>query len=193
MKEAKLCLLGNILVGKTSIVQRFVSDTFVDKYTTTVGAAFRSKSFDIDGEQIQFQIWDTAGQERYRSMMPLYYRRSAAAIVVYDTTSEESFRYMKNWVKELNKFGPKNIILAVAGNKLDLKEERKISYNEGKLYAEEINAIFMETSAKTGENVQDLFIRIARALPAESVEQQSQAIPVKNMDKSCKGYRSCCK
>jgi len=180
-------------VGKTNIALRFVSETFEESHRATFGASFTSKSIKIDSEIIQFQIWDTAGQEKFRSMMPQYYRGAAAAIVVYDITSEESFRYMKSWVKELNKLGPEKLILAVAGNKCDLKEQRQVSYNAGKSYADEVKAIFMETSAKTGENVEDLFIEIGTALPSELANLPKQTLQIRDWEERSVRRKSCCR
>jgi len=128
--------------------------------------AVTPKSIDIDGETIIFQIWDTVGQEKFHSLVQHYYRGAAAAIVVYDITSSRSFKFMKRWVEELTRFEP-NAILAVAGNKCDLEETRQVSREEGRQYAEQINAIFKETSAKRDENIEELFMEIGQALPEE--------------------------
>jgi len=191
-KQAKLCLLGDVEVGKTSIMLRLVSDTFEEQYNNTVGASFKSKPLDIGSEIIELHIWDTAGQERYRSLMPMYFRGAVAAVLVYDITSEESFQNVQSWVKELRQSGPDSIMLAVAGNKRDRQKERKVGYSQGQFYADQLNAIFMETSAKTGENVENLFIKIARALPLESIKQPEKTLQTRHGDKAGKRRSSCC-
>lgn len=94
-----------------------------------------------------------AGQEKYHSLAPMYYRGAAAAIIVYDITRAASFTTLKNWVRELQQLGPENIVLAVCGNKADLEDKREVSTAEAKAYADEIKALFIETSAKSNKNV----------------------------------------
>uniref|UniRef100_A0A1X7TWI2 Uncharacterized protein n=1 Tax=Amphimedon queenslandica TaxID=400682 RepID=A0A1X7TWI2_AMPQE len=124
-------------------------------------ASFMSKSLTVDNSTIKFQIWDTAGQERYRSLLPMYYRNAAAAIVVYDITNEGSFTVLQDWIAELHRLDPPNIVLAIAGNKCDLEDKREIPAEQGQTYASEVNAIFAETSALTARNVEEMFIEIS--------------------------------
>ena len=107
------------------------------------------------------------GQERYRSLAPIYYRAAAVALVVFDLTDYNTFTGAKNWIDELHKQGSPDIIIGLAGNKCDLGA-RRVSSNEASSYAEENGLIYMETSAKTGENVRELVIALARLIPAES-------------------------
>ena len=130
-----------------------------------LSASFMSKLLLVDGSPIKFQIWDTAGQEKYHSLAPMYYRGAAAAIIVYDITRAASFQTLKNWVRELQQLGPENIVIAVCGNKSDLEDKREVSTAEAKAYADEIQALFLETSAKLNKNVQDLFVDMSRRLP----------------------------
>jgi len=124
-----------------------------------------SKLIMVDGSPIKYQIWDTAGQEKYHSLAPMYYRGAAAAIIVYDITRAGSFQTLKNWVRELQQLGPENIVIAVCGNKCDLEDKREVSTAEANAYAEEIDALCIETSAKLNKGVQDLFVDISRKLP----------------------------
>jgi Ras-related protein Rab-22 len=164
-REVKVVLLGDAGVGKSSLVLRFVTNSF-DKYSeSTIGASFMSKLLLVDGAPIKYQIWDTAGQEKYHSLAPMYYRGAAAAIIVYDITRAASFQTLKNWVRELQQLGPENIVLAVCGNKSDLEEKREVSTAEAKAYAAEIGALFLESSAKLNKNVADVFTDISRRLP----------------------------
>merc|ERR1711862_733289 len=119
----------------------------------TIGAAFLTQTVALDDATIKFEIWDTAGQERYRSLAPMYYRGAAAAIVVYDITNPESFAGAKGWVKELQRRGDPNVVIALAGNKADLESRRKVEFEEAKAYAEEHGILLMETSAKNASNV----------------------------------------
>ncbi|XP_065827759.1 ras-related protein Rab-22A-like [Oscarella lobularis] len=167
MREIKLCLLGDSGVGKSSLVLRFVSDTFNERAETTIGASFMSKTLLVDDRSFKYQIWDTAGQEKYRGLAPMYYRGAAAAIVVYDVTKMDTFKTLKSWIKELQQLGPRDIVIAIAGNKCDLEEMREVPTKEAVAYAEEIGAVFSETSAKTAINVKDIFVRICQRLPSE--------------------------
>ncbi|OWF44692.1 ras-related protein Rab-22A-like [Mizuhopecten yessoensis] len=169
VREVKLCLLGEAAVGKSSIVQRFVKDQFRPALESTIGASFMTKRVEVDGKHYAFQIWDTAGQEKYRALAPMYYRGSAAAIVVYDITREQTFRAVKEWVSELRKNAAQDIVLAIAGNKCDLEDLREVPYKDVQDYAQQKNAIFIETSALTAVNVPDLFIKIAHQLPPEDM------------------------
>lgn len=114
---------------------------------------------------IGFKIWDTAGQEKYRSLAPMYYRGSAAAILVYDITKPGSFAALQDWASELQQNAPPGLILVVCGNKLDLKEYRLIDRSTGEEYANSIGALYIETSAKDGASVDSMFLDVARKVP----------------------------
>ncbi|KAH0793523.1 ras-related protein Rab-5B [Histomonas meleagridis] len=165
IKEVKLVMLGSTTVGKTSIVTRLTKEIFNGQSTSTIGTAFLSKTIPVDDMQIKFQIWDTGGSERYRAMAPMYFQNADAAIIVYDITSSESFSDVETWLKELREKGPENIVICLAGNKSDLSQMRAVSYENVVKYANSHGLrIFKETSALTGENIEQLFIEIARIL-----------------------------
>jgi len=163
--QFKLVLLGDSAVGKSSLVLRFVKKQFYEYQESTIGAAFLTQTVNVKDYVVKFEIWDTAGQERYHSLAPMYYRGAAAAVVVYDLTNRQSFVRAKSWVKELQRQGNPNIVIALAGNKLDLQDKRQIDSEEAKAYADENGIFFMETSAKTDHNVTVLFETIAIKLP----------------------------
>ena len=169
--QFKLVLLGESSVGKSSLVLRFVKGQFHEFQESTIGAAFLTQTVQIDDTTVKFEIWDTAGQERYHSLAPMYYRGAQAAIVVYDITNKETFQKAQTWIKELQRQASPNIVIALAGNKLDLAGKRVVSYEEAKAYADECSLLFMETSAKTAANVMDIFTSIAKKLPKSDANE----------------------
>jgi len=176
--QFKLVLLGESAVGKSSLVLRFVKDQFDDYRESTIGAAFLTQTIALDeSTTVKFEIWDTAGQERYKSLAPMYYRNANCAVVVYDITQASSLDKAKAWVKELQRQANENIIIALAGNKLDLvtdnPDKRAISTADAEQYAKEAGLLFFETSAKTAENVKELFTAIAKKLPLDQAGPRS--------------------
>merc|ERR1719484_375032 len=156
--QFKLVLLGESAVGKSSLVLRFVKGQFHEFQESTIGAAFLTQTVCLDDTTVKFEIWDTAGQERYHSLAPMYYRGAQAAIVVYDITNADTFERAKSWVKELQRQASPNIVIALAGNKSDLNSKRKVEPEEAESYANDNGIFFMETSAKTAANVNELFV-----------------------------------
>jgi len=164
--QFKLVLLGESAVGKSSLVLRFVKDQFDDYRESTIGAAFLTQTVQLDDETtIKFEIWDTAGQERYKSLAPMYYRNANCAVVVYDITQTASLEKAKTWIRELQRQADPSIIIALCGNKLDLESRRQVTREEAQKYAEEEGLMWGETSAKSGDGVQEIFNNIAKKLP----------------------------
>lgn len=167
LTKYKIVFLGEQGVGKTSLITRFMYDTFDDHYQATIGIDFLSKTMYLDDKTIRLQLWDTAGQERFRSLIPSYIRDSRVAIVVYDITKKKSFESIDKWIEDVKtERGEENVILCIVGNKSDLSDERQVSIEEGEKKAKALGAkIFMETSTKAGHNVKNLFKKIAKSLP----------------------------
>ena len=160
----KLILIGNSGVGKSSIIQRFMKNTFEESYKCTIGVDFLMKTLKINGKTVKLQLWDTAGQEKYKSMVASYYRGANVALVVFDITNHTSFENLPLWIENYYKNGPeqKNIILI--GNKKDMEESRKVTRQEAELFSETNNMMYFETSAKEGDNIEYVFNYAAEKL-----------------------------
>lgn len=192
IQPAKLVLLGDMGAGKSSLVLRFVKGQFTDYQESTIGAAFLTKT--VPEFKVKFEIWDTAGQERYHSLAPMYYRGAAAAIIVYDITSTDSFNRAKNWVRELQRQGNPDLIVALAGNKADLATQRAVEPADAQSYADENGLYFVETSAKTSVNVGELFNEIAKRLPKPkpTAKEPGSGNVVLTRDAPPKKKQQCC-
>uniref|UniRef100_A0A5S6Q921 Ras-related protein Rab-21 n=1 Tax=Trichuris muris TaxID=70415 RepID=A0A5S6Q921_TRIMR len=166
MNRYKVVLLGEGSVGKTSILMRFIENTFEADRCSTLQAAFFCRSITCDGERIELAIWDTAGQERFHSLGPIYYRDSDGALLVYDVTDEFSFEKVKLWVKELRKMLGSSVQLTIVGNKTDLERARNVALADAEMFADEIGAIHCSTSAKTNEGIEKAFLSLCERMVA---------------------------
>ncbi|XP_019634613.1 PREDICTED: ras-related protein Rab6-like [Branchiostoma belcheri] len=139
----------------------------------TIGIDFLSKTMYLEDRTVRLQLWDTAGQERFRSLIPSYIRDSTVAVVVYDITNANSFHQTSKWIDDVRTERGSDVIIMLVGNKTDLSDKRQVSLEDGERKAKELNVMFIETSAKTGYNVKQLFRRVAAALPGmESSQDQ---------------------
>ncbi|OAD76088.1 hypothetical protein PHYBLDRAFT_85836 [Phycomyces blakesleeanus NRRL 1555(-)] len=165
LKKFKLVFLGEQSVGKTSLITRFMYDTFDNTYQATIGIDFLSKTMYLDDRTIRLQLWDTAGQERFRSLIPSYIRDSSVCVVVYDITNRNSFLNTTKWIDDVRAERGTDVIIVLVGNKTDLNDKRQVTVEDGERKAKEYNIMFIETSAKAGYNVKALFRKIGHALP----------------------------
>ena len=174
-KSCKVVLLGETGVGKTSIISRYITNVFSPIVMTSTSSSFVTKDIEIDkNNKVRFQIWDTAGQEKYRSLAKIFYQNSAVIVLVYDSTSEISFKGIKEyWVKQIKEHGAKDVIIAIAANKCDDYFRQVVPIEEGQKLAKELNAIFKNTSAKLGLGIDELFQLIAEKFinPAKNISE----------------------
>ena len=164
VRNCKVVLLGESGVGKTSIISRFINDTFEEGLVTTTGASYAGKDMvfkDYQNQVIRFEIWDTAGQEKYRALAQIFYKDAAIAILVYDITSEESFEEIqKYWYTQLKESASKDIVIGLAANKCDLIDDEKVSEEKAREFAKEIGAVFKLTSACKSIGIEELFVGV---------------------------------
>lgn len=159
----KLVLLGNTNVGKTAILLRYVNNEFQPSAVPTVGASFTTKRLpQTDGSVLKLELWDTAGQERYRSLIPMYYKDAAAAIVVYDVSSAESFLGAQEWVQEVRIHANPDVLIILVGNKTDLS--RAVRPADVSAFVQENSLSHYEMSAKTGAGVLETFADLSSQL-----------------------------
>ncbi len=160
----KFVIIGDSGVGKSNILLRYIYNSFSEEFKTTVGVEFGAKNIEIDKKVYRIQIWDTAGQENFRSIARAYYKNSVCACVVYDISKRSSFEDIQVWIDDCTKQTAKSVLLFLIGNKNDLNDEREVSYEEGEAYAKAHKMMFLEASAKTGNNINEIFERSVKQI-----------------------------
>ena len=153
----KFIIIGDAAVGKSNLLVRYTSGQFKEEYQLTIGVEFGSNNVIISDNTYRIQIWDTAGQENFRSITRSYYKNTACAIIVYEISNKKSFENISSWIEECKNTAPKSILMVLVGNKCDLEDNREVTEEEGREFAEKNGMLFFETSAKTGKNVEELF------------------------------------
>ncbi|XP_062035815.1 ras-related protein Rab-26 [Lepus europaeus] len=171
----KVMLVGDSGVGKTCLLVRFKDGAFLaGSFISTVGIDFRNKALDVDGTKVKLQIWDTAGQERFRSVTHAYYRDAHALLLLYDITNKASFDNIQAWLAEIQEHAQHDVVLMLLANKVDSAHERVVKREDGEKLAKEYGLPFMETSAKTGLNVDLAFRAIAKELRQRSMKMPGE-------------------
>jgi small GTP-binding protein len=171
----KFIIIGCTGVGKTALHKRLVDDSFSESLEQTVGVEFDSTVLIVDDRKVRLQIWDTAGQEKFRSITKAYYRTAAGVLIVFDVTGRKSFDQLTSWVNDVRTLCEPAAMSTLVGSKSDLAEERVVTILEAEAFAEHHHMAYIETSAKTGENVKDAFTRTVAALQAR-VETAPRAL-----------------
>ena len=165
----KYIIVGDASVGKSNLLLRYTHGVFREEYQLTIGVEFGRSNITINDQIFRIQIWDTAGQENFRSITRAYYKNSACALIVYDITRRASFESISSWIEDCKNSSPKSIMMVLVGNKVDLEEKREITIEEGQELAEKYGLLFFETSAKTGQNVNEVFQKSAEVI-AKKIE-----------------------
>jgi len=161
----KVMLIGDSGVGKTCVLIRFKDGAFLSgSFISTVGIDFRNKFITVDGKKVKLQIWDTAGQERFRSITHAYYRDAHALLLLYDVGRRKTFENTRAWLSEIKEYAPQGAVVILLGNKCDLTKERQVKREDGEKLAAEYNVPFIETSAKSGMNIDLAFEAASREL-----------------------------
>ena len=186
----KIVLLGDSGVGKTSIINHFMTGKTSESLKPTVGAAFVTKNVVVDTHSLELRIWDTAGQEVYRGLAPMYYRSAQIAIIVFDVTNNPSYESVDYWVQELKKNLKGSPVIMICGNKCDLYEDRVIHDTTAKEYTAQNSALYCECSAMNGTGINQLFEAALSKMIKENHEPQGAPNTI-NIDKSEKKGEGC--
>ena len=183
----KLIVIGDIYVGKSCLTNKAVKNVFSDEYCNTIGFEYFTFTIKVDNKIIRLQIWDTCGQEMYRSLITNFYRNTSLAIIVYAINNYKSFESIDSWLKELRKNGNPDVKIFLIGNKADLEEERAVTTEEARKFVEQYELdFFMESSAKTGLNVQEIFIQAAKVLYKDFLSYSKDKKKKKDKDTNTK-------
>ncbi|OMJ68482.1 hypothetical protein SteCoe_34048 [Stentor coeruleus] len=199
----RIILVGNAGVGKSCILQRFLEKGFDDKYEVTIGVEFGTKQIKIDNKLIKVQIWDTAGQENYKSITRSFYKRAHGIILMYDITNKTSFNDLESWLNDIKDYANDGVDIALAGNQVDLvayqDNYREVTYTQGYDMKNKNNfCSYHETSAKTGQNVNELFQELCSVLYKKQEikgfgKNQTAFVSLTSSKDPRKKYKKCCK
>ena len=157
IENFKIAIIGNQHVGKTTILSRYKYETTDDSYAPTVGIDFLTKNVFLEDKTIRLIMWDTAGQERFKSLIPSYLKNANCVILTYDITEKSSFNALGKWLSDVKDNVVEGTFIILCGNKIDLNNKRVITKEEGEKFAQENNIAFAETSATTGQGINELF------------------------------------
>ena len=179
--KLKVVIVGDSGVGKSKLIKRFTTNEFLANSKATVGVEFLSKSYKINDKIFKIEMWDTAGQERYKSITSAYYKGAKGALVVYDTTSAQSFENVDKWYNEIKEKTGKDIKLILIGNKIDLAEQKVVNTDEALAKAKTWGIPLMETSAKSAVNVKEAFHDLLKEMYLE-MNKNLQNVENKNLE-----------
>jgi small GTP-binding protein len=188
--HARVVAIGDSAVGKTSLVSRLMEERFDPGEAPTIGANWQLYVHEFNCERVELQIWDTAGQEKFRSLGPLYYRSASGAIAVFDVTRRSSFESLDSWISAFTEVAGLQVTVVIAANKSDMDHERQVSQKESQDWARQRGCMLYETSAKTGENVAQLFRALAEEVLNRMTPQENKKTDF--MGSGGGGSQKCC-
>jgi small GTP-binding protein len=192
----KIVILGSSGVGKSTIVNRLIYGTFSGEEEPTIAIEFKTFIVSLNDHQVRLQIWDTAGQERFKSISKAYFRNAAGAILVYDMTDDSTFDALDDWLHGLQQLCSPNAFIILVGNKADLEEQRKVGIQQALNFAERHKLEYLETSARLGVNVTEVFTRVAFAVAKKVNSDQRVSLEndviVNELLKESKAKIECC-
>jgi len=176
----KILLVGESGVGKSCLLLRFAEGTFSQSFISTIGVDFKMKKVTLNDRVVKLQVWDTAGQERYRTIVSSFYRGAHGIILTFDVTDINSFLKVRHWLSEIKKNAPDGTRVLLVGNKSDLQSKRMVDAKEAQAFAEKSGLKYMETSAKDGTNVEEVFttlgVECLDVVVHQSQEEKKQTI-----------------
>ena len=197
--KLKVILIGDVAVGKTNIMSRFIYNKYSKNYKCSLSVEFKAKTMSIDNDSVvELKLWDTCGGERFRAITKQYYRDANGVLLIYDVTKRETFNDLPKWLKDVQNAVDENAVVFLVGNKVDLEDERCVSSTEGVIFGKENNIDFAEVSAKTGLGVHGVFESLVRKMVLRQEENevaQSEASSVlqkPKVDLNIKAKKGCC-
>ena len=186
----KILLLGDSTVGKTCFLLRYMDDSFLDLHMATIGLDYRLKTMILEDQKIvKIQLWDTAGQDKFRAITRNYYKGASGIILIFDVTNLNSYENIKKWINEIKEEISENVSIVLIGNKIDNVKERKITKEQGDKLASEIGVKFFETSAKTGEGVNESVFFLVKKIFDNDPEVKNKG---RNLRQLSKKRNKCC-
>ena len=192
MLKIKAILVGESQTGKTCILNKLVSNIFIENPGSTNVAENLEKEFTVEGKTITLDIWDTAGQEKFRSLNKIFFKEAEIAFLVYDITKKQTFDELKNfWVEQVRTFSGENVLFAIVGNKADLYTKEEVNENMGQEFADQINGVFAQTSAKHGTGINDLFQTVVEKKIESNPDLKNKLLGVK-LEAPVKPKGECC-
>ena len=188
----QLLVLGDLSVGKSSFIYRFIEDKFNADSLTTTGLDLKTKDILIDNKQIRIQLWDTAGQEKFNSITKNLILRVQGIIILFDITNKESFNNLNVWIKTIKEQCGKNMPILIAGNKIDLEENRLVKAEEANLFKESGKIDYIEISCKTGENIKETIDIICKKIIASFTVKKDMSFSLDSSTLIVNKKKKCC-
>jgi small GTP-binding protein len=172
---AKILVIGDGGVGKTSLITRFTEERFQESYTATIGVDFRSRIIRCEERQVKLQIWDTAGQERFRNITQAYYRGASGILLAFALNDPHSFHNIEKWIHQIDDNAPRDCSKLLVGSKSDILADRAVSSRDAEKLAAKMGVAYLETSARTGQNVEEAFSHLGKLIYENSLRKVAKS------------------